>query len=68
MGILHKKVIGFNSTFLAVVILQILIKYLLHASHDLGNFPVKMHFSEYVGHLYTCLSCQRLVHLELNLL
>ena len=33
-GILHKKVIDFNSTFSAVVILQMLIKYLLHASHD----------------------------------
>ena len=34
VGILYKKVINFNSTFSAVVILQILIKYLLHASHD----------------------------------
>ena len=33
--ILHKKVINFNSTFSAVVLPQILIKYLLHASHDL---------------------------------
>ena len=32
--ILHKKVTEFNSTFSAVVIPQILIKYLLHASHD----------------------------------
>ena len=32
MGILHKKVINFNSTFSAVVIPQILIKSLLHAS------------------------------------
>ena len=39
MDILHKKVIYFNSTFSAVVIPQILIKYLLHASHDsLGHF------------------------------
>ena len=34
MGILHKKVINFNSSFPAVVILHIIIKYLLHASHD----------------------------------
>ena len=34
MGILHKKVINFNSTFSAVVIPQIFIKYLLHASHN----------------------------------
>ena len=33
-GILHKKVIGFNSTFSALGILQILIKYLLHALHN----------------------------------
>ena len=30
-GIIHKKVIDFNSTFSAIVIPQILIKYLLHA-------------------------------------
>ena len=35
MGILHQKVINFNNTFSAVVIPQILIKYLLHSSHDL---------------------------------
>ena len=34
MGILHKKVINFNSTFSAVVIPQIHIKYLLHDSHN----------------------------------
>ena len=34
MGILQKKVINFNSTFAAVVIPQILITYLLHASHN----------------------------------
>ena len=33
-GTLHKKVIDFNSVFSAVVVPQILIKYLLHASHD----------------------------------
>ena len=33
-GILHKKVINFISTFSAIVVPQILIKYLLHASHD----------------------------------
>ena len=33
-GILHKKVINFNSTFTAVVVPRILIKYLLHVSHD----------------------------------
>ena len=34
MGILHKKVIDFNTTFSSVVIPRILIKYLLHASYD----------------------------------
>ena len=34
MGILHKKVIDFNNTFSSVVIPKILIKYLMHASHD----------------------------------
>ena len=33
-GVLHKKVIDFNSVFSAVFAPQILIKYLLHASHD----------------------------------
>ena len=34
MSILHKKVIDFNNVFLAVVVPQILIKYLLHASQN----------------------------------
>ena len=34
-GILHKKVIDFNNVFSAVVVPQILIKYLLHTSHNL---------------------------------
>ena len=34
MGILHKKVVDFNSIFSAVVLPQILKRYLLHASHD----------------------------------
>ena len=34
MGILHKIVIDFNSVFSAIVLAQILIKYLLHTSHD----------------------------------
>ena len=34
IGILHKRVADFNSIFSAVVVLQILIKYLLHASQD----------------------------------
>ena len=34
-GILHKKVIVLNDVFSAVVVPQILMKYLLHAWHDL---------------------------------
>ena len=34
IGILHKKVLGFNSTLSAIVVPHILKKYLLHASHD----------------------------------
>ena len=34
MGILNKKVIDFNSAFSAVVVPQILIKYLLHTAHN----------------------------------
>ena len=34
IGILHKKVVEFNSIFLAKGITQILIKYLLHDSHN----------------------------------
>ena len=34
MGIFHRKAIDFNSTFSAVVVPKVFIKYLLHASHD----------------------------------
>ena len=34
METLHKMVINFNSTFLFAVVPKVLIKYLLHASHD----------------------------------
>ena len=40
MDILHEKVIDFNSTFSSVVIPEILIKYILHASHELQNYTV----------------------------
>ena len=35
MDIIHKKVVDFSSVFSNIVIPQILIKHLLHASHDL---------------------------------
>ena len=34
MGILHKKINDFDNVFSAVVVPQILLKYLLHASYD----------------------------------
>ena len=34
MDILHKKIVDFKSVFSAIAIQQILIEYLLHASHD----------------------------------
>ena len=34
MGILNKRVVDFNSTFSSVVVSEVLIKYMLHASHD----------------------------------
>ena len=44
MGILHKKVINFSSTFSAVVIPQILIEYLLHTAHNsLGHTEAMNH-------------------------
>ena len=52
MGILHKKVIDFNSTFLAVVLLQILIKYLLHASHDLLGHAGATKLYHFIKSLY----------------
>ena len=55
MGILHKKVIDFNSTFSSVVIPKIPIKYLLHASHDsLGHVGAKKLY-HFIKRLYNFL-------------
>ena len=52
MSILHKEVIDFNSTFSSVIVPGILIKYLLHASHDfLGHVGVTK-LSHFLKRLY----------------
>ena len=72
MSILHKKVIDFNSTFSSVEVPKILIKYLLHASHDslghigatkLYHFPKRLYYfqgMQKIIHRYvrTCQKCQ----------
>ena len=51
MGIFAKKVIDFNSTFSSVVLPKILIKYLLHASHDSLGHVVAMKLYHYIKRL-----------------
>ena len=62
MGILHKNVINFNSTFSSVVIPQILIKYLLHASHDsLGHIgAMKLYY--FLKRLYNFQGMWKRIH------
>ena len=52
MGILHKKVTNFNSTFSAVVVPQILIKSLLHASYDSLGHVGAMTLCHFLKRLY----------------
>ena len=52
MSILPKKVIDFNSTFPAVVIPQILIKYLLHASYNSLGHTGAMKLYHLIKRLY----------------
>ena len=52
MGILYKKVIDFNSTFSAVVVPQILIKYLLHTSHNFLGHTETMKLHHFIKRLY----------------
>ena len=52
MGILHKNVMDFNSTFSSVVIPKILIKYLLHASHDSPGHVGGMKLYHFIKGLY----------------
>ena len=62
MGILHKNVIDFNSTFSSVAIPKILIKYLLHTSHDsLGQVgPTKLY--HFIKRLYYFPGMQKIIH------
>ena len=52
MGILNQKVINFNSTFSAVVVPQILLKYLLHASHNSIGHTEAMKLYCFIKRLY----------------
>ena len=61
-GILHKKVINFNSTFLAIVIPQILIKYLLHASHDSLGHVETTKLYHFLKRLYYFQGMRRKIH------
>ena len=62
MGILHKKVIDFNSTFLSVVVPKILIKYLQHASHNsLGHIGAALLY-HFLKRLYYFLGMWKIVH------
>ena len=62
MGILHKKVADFNSVFSAVVVQRILIRYLLHASHEpLGHIGA-MKFYDFLKQLYYLKGMRRKLH------
>ena len=52
IDILHKKVFNFNSTFSAVVVPQILIKYLLHALHNYLGHTGAMKLYHFLKRLY----------------
>ena len=62
MGILHKKVIDFNSTFSAVVIPQILIKCLLLASHDSLVYVWATKLYHFLKRLYYFQSMRKKMH------
>ena len=78
MGILHKKVVDFKGVFSAIVMPQIIIKYLLHASHDsLGHVSATKlyHFLKWLHyfqgmrrrlHEYvrSCYKCQIIMNLQ----
>ena len=62
MGILHEKVINFNSTFPAVVIQQILIKYLLHSSHDSLGHVGATKLYHFIKRLYWFQGMRKKIH------
>ena len=62
MGILHKQVIDFNSVLSAVVLPQILIKYLLHASHDTLGHVGATKFYHFLKLLYYVKDMRRKLH------
>ena len=61
-GLLHKKVIDFNSTFSAVVIPQILIKYLLYASHNSLHHTGVMKLYHFIKRLYFFQGMKKKIH------
>ena len=62
MGILHKKVTDFNSTFSAVVVPQIFIKYLLHASHDSVGYVGDMKLYHFLKWIYYLQGMRKKIH------
>ena len=62
IGILHKKVINSNCTFSAMVIPQILIKYLLHASHDSLGHVGAMKLYHFLKRLYYFQDMTKKIH------
>ena len=61
-GILHEKVINFNSTFSAIVLPQIMIKYLLHVSHDSLGHDGAMKLYHFLKRLYYFQGMRRKIH------
>ena len=62
IGILHKMVVDINSAFSAVVIPQILIKYLLHALHDLLGYVGATKLYHFFKWLYYFQGMRRKLH------
>ena len=62
MGILHKKFINFNSTFSAVVIPQIIIKYLLHTSHSSLGHTGATKLYHFIKRLYSFQIIKKKIH------
>ena len=62
MGILHKKVIDFNSTFSSVVVPKLLIKYLLHTLHNsLGHVGAKKLY-HFIKSIYYFPNMRKAIH------
>ena len=62
MGILHKKVIDFNSSFSSVVMPKVIIKYLLHASHDSLDHVGAIKQYHFINRLYYFPGMWKMIH------